>query len=175
MTPKAPVPSFDELLSSATRSALHLEMRDVYAVAEEEEEMRLWRSGEWTLDDGRKALAGWMDLVESITKRGVSVRRARIVSTPVTDYVRYEHALSPLNLQAGEEVRWLPRREALGIPLPAADFWLIDERLVRFNHFSGDGQAVDPEMSEDPAVAALCASAFAAVWDRATPHGEFPL
>ncbi|WP_371671195.1 hypothetical protein OG985_28390 [Streptomyces sp. NBC_00289] len=173
MTPKAQVPSFDDLLSSATRSALHLEMRDVYAVAEEEDEMRLWRSGAWTLDDGRKALAEWMDLVESITKRGVSVRRARIVSVPVTDYVRYEHALTPLNLSAGEEVRWLPRREALGIPLPAADFWLIDERLVRFNHFSGEGQAVEPEMSEDPAVAALCASAFAAVWDRAAPHGEF--
>ncbi|MFF4244272.1 DUF6879 family protein [Streptomyces sp. NPDC001822] len=173
MTPKAPVPSFDDLLSSATRSALHLEMRDVYAVGEEEDDMQRWRSGQWSLDDGRKVMAGWMDLVESVTKRGVSVRRARIVSVPVTEYIQYEHALTPLNILAGEDCRWLPRREALGIPLPAADFWLIDERVVRFNHFSGMGEPVDPEMSEDPAVASLCASAFAAVWGRATPHGEF--
>lgn len=167
------VPSFAELLSSATRSAVHLEMRDVYAVAEEEGEMKLWRSGAWSLDDGRKALSGWMELVASITRRGVAVRRARIVSEPVTDYIKYEHALTSLNIEAGEEVRWLPRRLALGIPLPAADFWLIDERLVRFNHFSGTGEAADPEMSDDPVVSALCASAFTSVWDRAMPHEEF--
>ncbi|GAA2123321.1 DUF6879 family protein [Streptomyces synnematoformans] len=164
---------FDELLSSATQSALHLEMRDTYGVAEEEEEIRLWLSGKWTVDDGRKALGGWMDLVSGTVARGVSVRRARVVSTPVTTYIRYEHAHTPLNLEAGEDVRWLPCRQALGIPLPANDFWLIDTRVVRFNHFSGDGAAVEPEMSDDPAVTALCGSAFAAVWERAIPHAEF--
>ncbi|MDT0341579.1 DUF6879 family protein [Streptomyces litchfieldiae] len=167
------VPSFDELLSSATRSAVHLEMRDVYAVVEEAGELKLWRSGRWTLDDGRRALGEWMELVASVAKRGVAVRRARIVSEPVTDYIKYEHALTPLNVRAGEEVRWLPRRQALGIPLPAADFWLIDDRLVRFNHFSGAGEAVEPEMSEDPKIAALCSSAFEAVWNAAVPHDKF--
>ncbi|MFE7241703.1 DUF6879 family protein [Streptomyces sp. NPDC057582] len=167
------VPSFGELLSSATRTALHLEMRDTYAVTEEEDELKLWRSGAWTIDDGRKSLSGWMDLVASVVAKGVSVRRARIVSEPVTEYIRYENTLTLLNLEAGEDVRWLPRRQALGIALPAADFWLIDKRVVRFNHFSGDGEAVEPEMSEDPAVAALCASAFEAVWTRATPHNQY--
>ncbi|MFX4294302.1 DUF6879 family protein [Streptomyces bohaiensis] len=167
------VPSFAELLSSAERSAVHLELRDSYAVAEESEERQLWESGMWTLTDGRRALADWMTLVRSVTERGVAVRRARVVSEPVTSYVRYEHALSPLNIEAGELVRWLPRRQALGIALPAADFWLIDGRLVRFNHFSGDGEAIEPEMSEDPAVVALCSSAFEAVWDRAVPHEKY--
>ncbi|MFI7174638.1 DUF6879 family protein [Streptomyces spororaveus] len=169
------VPSFAELLSSATRSAVHLEMRDTYAVAEEAEELRLWRSGSWTLDDGRKALGEWLDLVAETVARGVVVRRARIVSEPVTDYIRYEHALTPLNLEAGEEVRWLPRRRAAGIWLPHADFWLIDDRVVRFNHFSGDGEAVEPEMSEDPHIAATCFFAFAQVWERGIPHGEYPV
>lgn len=171
MKPK--VPDFDELLASATRSALHLEMRDMYGVAEEEEEFRLWSSGKWTLDDGRKSLRNWMDLVSNTVARGVSVRRARVVSMPATTYIRYEHAVTPLNLEAGEDVRWLPRREALGIPLPANDFWLIDGRTVRFNHFSGDGAAVEPEISVDPPVTSLCESAFEAVWERATPHAEF--
>ncbi|MFI9721475.1 DUF6879 family protein [Streptomyces sp. NPDC052396] len=40
------VPSFDELLDSARRSAVHLEMRDVYAVAEEREHLAGWSRGE---------------------------------------------------------------------------------------------------------------------------------
>jgi hypothetical protein len=84
----------------------------------------------------------------------------------VIGYARYD---------TPEQVRWLPRRQALGIPLPASDFWLIDDRLVRFNHFSGDGEAIEPEMSDDPGVVALCSSAFEAVWDRAVPHEKYTL
>ncbi|WP_062214104.1 DUF6879 family protein [Streptomyces sp. NBRC 109706] len=169
------IPSFDELLSSAEHSALHLEMRDVYAVAEEAQERELWESGRWTLADGRKALADWMSLVASVSSRGVAVRRARIISEPVTSYVRYEHALTPLNIEAGESVRWLARRQAIGIPLPAADFWLIDDRVVRFNHFSGEGEAVEAEMSDSADVVALCSSAFESVWSRAIPHEKYAI
>jgi hypothetical protein len=171
MKPK--VPSFVELLDSAERSAVHLEMRDVYAVAEEADDVALWDSGAWTIEDGRKSLADWLELVARTVGRRVAVRRARIVSEPVTSYIRYEHALTPLNLEAGEDVRWLPRRAALGLALPANDFWLIDGRVVRFNHFSGAGEAVEPEMSEDPSVAALCSASFEAVWARGVPHAEY--
>ncbi|MFI9393649.1 DUF6879 family protein [Streptomyces bauhiniae] len=171
MTPK--LPGFEELLDSAASSALHLEMRDTYAVAEEAEDVALWRSGAWDLEDGRRTLADWLALVRRTVARGVVVRRARIVSEPVTEYIRYEHALTPLNLEAGEGVRWLPRRQALGIAVPANDFWLIDGRVVRFNHFAGDGAAVEPEMSDDPAIAHLCASAFDEVWKRGLEHHQF--
>ena len=33
----------------------------------------------------------WFDLITQTTGRGVAVRRARIVSEPVTDYIRFEH------------------------------------------------------------------------------------
>jgi hypothetical protein len=75
--------------------------------------------------------------------RGVVMRRARIVSEPVTDYIRWEHAVTPLNLDAGEQVRWLPRRHASDIPLPGNDFWLIDGRLAMFHFFTGDGDWAD--------------------------------
>jgi Family of unknown function (DUF6879) len=32
-----------------------------------------------------------------------------------------------LNIAAGEEVRWLPRRRASDLRLPGNDFWLLDE------------------------------------------------
>ncbi|MFI7273094.1 DUF6879 family protein [Streptomyces sp. NPDC049879] len=173
MTPK--VPSFETLLDSARVSALHLEMRDTYAVAEEADDLALWRSGKWSLEDGRRTLGDWLALVRRTVGRGVDVRRARIVSQPVSEYIRYEHALTPLNLEAGEGVRWLPRREALGIALSANDFWLIDATLVRFNHFTGEGEAAEPEMNESPSVARLCATAFDEVWERGIVHHEFAI
>lgn len=47
--------------------------------------------------------------------------------------------LTPWNIEAGEEVRWLPRRRASTIALPGNDFWLIDRHTVVWNHFTGAG------------------------------------
>ncbi len=109
-------------------------------------------------------------MVREAVGRGVVMRRARIVSVPVTDYIRYEHAGTPVNL-AGELVRRLPRRQASDIALPGNDFWLFDKSVVLFNHFTGDGAWDEPRWSatRDPAVIELCARAFEAVWDRAIP------
>ncbi|MFG2369249.1 DUF6879 family protein [Streptomyces mirabilis] len=55
----------------------------------------------------------------------------------------------------------------------ANDFWLFDSSLVLVNHFDGEGENMEVELKDDPAVAKLCESAFEAVWVRATPHAEF--
>src|SRR5262245_6923848 len=71
--------------------------------------------------------ARWHAVIVPLIKGGVDVRRARIVSEPVTDYIRFEHDVTPLaNLAAGEKVRWLPRRRASDLKLPGNDFWLVD-------------------------------------------------
>ncbi|MGW3956585.1 DUF6879 family protein [Streptomyces sp. NPDC004752] len=44
-----------------------------------------------------------------------------------------------------------------------------------FNHFDGEGENMEVELTEDPEVAKLCESAFEAVWQRATPHVELEL
>ena len=59
------------------------------------------------------------------------------------------------------------------IAFPGNDFWLFDDRLVRVNHFTGDGAMVDQEVLDEPALAKLCGSAFEAVWERAVPHEEY--
>lgn len=78
-----------------------------------------------------------------------------------------------LNIAAGEQVRWLTRRAATDIALPGNDFWLFDSRLVLVNHFDGEGENLELELSEAPDLAKLCETAFEAVWQRATPHAEF--
>lgn len=170
------VPSWAELLGGAQESAVHLEMRDCYATAGEADELARWRAtGEADTDPESSYWRPWTDLIRSAVARGVRVRRARIVSEPVSDYIRYEHATTVVNLAAGEEVRWLPRRQASSIALPGNDFWLIDGHLIRWNHFTGDGASAPGEISEDPAAARLCAEAFGTVWARAIPHREYKI
>ncbi|MFG2780842.1 DUF6879 family protein [Streptomyces prunicolor] len=161
--------SFTERLQAARRTAFHLEMRDSYTP--DDPTYLSWKRGDQP--DLVEYFRPWTGLVQEAMARGVVMRRARIVSEPVTDYIRYEHATTPLNLSAGEEVRWLPRRQASDIALPGNDFWLFDGALVRFAHFSGDGDVLGEEWTEDPAVARLCATAFEAVWERATPHQDY--
>jgi len=165
-----PAPPFDELFASATTSAVHLEMRDTYTPGDP-----LYLR--WLAGDGID-IAGeereWYDLVQTTVARGVHMRRARIVSEPLADFIRFEYELTPpLNLAAGDQVRWLPRRRATDIALPGNDFWVIDNRLARINHFTGDGEILDGEITDEPAVVKLCASAFEAVWERAIPHKEY--
>ncbi|MYV48232.1 DUF6879 family protein [Streptomyces sp. SID2888] len=170
------VPSFAELLDRATESAVHLEMRDSYGVAGEADAFAHWQAtGDVDDDPESPYWAPWTALVRSAIMRGVTVRRARIVSEPVSEYIRYEHAGTGVNVAAGEEVRWLPRRRASDIALPGNDFWLFDQRVIRWNHFDGEGASAGQDVSEDPAAAQLCAAAFTAVWDRAIPHDEYKI
>ncbi|MEU3494025.1 DUF6879 family protein [Kitasatospora cineracea] len=162
----------DELLRSTRRSALHLEMRDGYM--QDDPAFVEWKAG-YRLDpnDRQSWWRPWLDVIAETTGRGVEVRRARIVSEPVSEYIRYEYDVTFPNVAAGEQVRWLPRRNASDIALPGNDFWLFDGKILRWGHFSGDGDSLGGELTEDPAAVKLCAEAFEAVWDRAIPHDQY--
>jgi hypothetical protein len=168
--------SFTDLIRSAERSAVHLEMRDVYAIPNEDERFAAWRQGHRLDPDDRESWwRPWLDVVQEITAKGVRLRRARIVSEPHSEYIRYEHSFTFTNIAAGEEIRWLPRRLASRLALPGNDFWLFDGRLVQFNVFDGKGRWVHTDQTDDQATAAFCADAFEAVWDLATPHDKYTI
>ncbi|MFE4663877.1 DUF6879 family protein [Streptomyces sp. NPDC056716] len=171
-------PSFEELLGAAQQSAVHLEMRDQYSVGDEEDDFNAWLStGRRDVDPASEYWAPWFELISSTVARGVVVRRARIVSEPVTDYIRYEHAGAVVNVTAGEQVRWLPRPRAVDLLLPGADLWIFDQEQVLFNHFTGVGDWADPrqELRTEPTIVKQCSDAFEAVWERAVPHETYEI
>ena len=163
-------PDLRELIEGCSRSADHLEMRDNYSLTDP-------AYLAWTTDptvDATPWYQPWIDLVTTTTRRGVMVRRARVVSEPVTDYIRFEHHLTAaVNIVPGEQVRWLPRRHTDGIALPGNDFWLMDGNILLVHYFAGDGHRVDSELVHDPVTVSLCREAFEAVWDRAIPHDTY--
>ncbi|MEV7020823.1 DUF6879 family protein [Kitasatospora sp. NPDC093558] len=167
-------PTLEHLLSTCRRSAVHLELRDGYML--DDPLYVRWRAGH---RDDRADRASWwspwLQLVADAVERGVEVRRARVVSEPVSEYIRFEHEITFRNIAAGEDVRWLPRRRATDLSLPGNDFWLIDDTVAVIHHFSGDGDFVDDETTDDRDVIELCSAAFAAVWERAFPHQDYVL
>ncbi|MFD3942997.1 DUF6879 family protein [Streptomyces sp. NPDC058579] len=169
------VPTFEELLSSARHSAVHLEMRDTYM--ESDPSYVAWKAGvRNSAEDNDPELRPWLKWVRDATDRGVSVRRARVFSVPESDYVKFEHHVSEANIKAGEAIRWLPRRSATDIAFPGNDFWVFDNELVLVLHFDGNGECAPGEWIElttDPVVRDLCMGSFEAVWNRATPHAEY--
>jgi hypothetical protein len=164
----------DALLAGLEREAVHLELRDVYGLASEAQRFAdFLATGRRDHDAAEPDRRYWTDLIRSLRGKGCTVRRARIVSEPVTDYIRYEWAGTHSIVEAGEDVRWLPRRLASGLALPGNDFWLFDGRTVVFTVFTGDGDVAERQLTTEPAVVELCRSAFEAVWSVATPHHEY--
>lgn len=162
------------LFSSAKRSLEHLELRDSYAVDYEDGRFKDW------LDAGRKSPLPredhpWWDLTASTIKRGVRIRRARVVSEPVSEYIAFEYAGTWQNVESGEQVRWVPRRLVSGIALPGNDCWLLDRERVMFNVFDGDGRPEARQFSDDPAVVHMCAAAFESAWQCGTDHKDYLL
>lgn len=163
-----------ELFTSFDRYAYHLEMRDWYAIDEEKERFARWRAGDQVRPVAEEdRWRPWHTLIRDAGQRGAVVRRARIVSEPITDYIRFEWEGTYQNVKAGEDVRWLPRRLATGIALPGNDFWVFDDSTALINHFTGDGGSAGQELITQPAVIELCRSAFEAVWEIATPHSDY--
>jgi hypothetical protein len=161
---------FDKLLRTFARASLHLEMRDAYGTAVELPYMAKWAAGE---PDDLVWLQDWCATLRGHVAAGRSVRRARIVSEPLSDYQRWSYSIADSMVEAGEDIRWVPRRRMSSVAVPGNDFYLFDDRLVVFLLYAGNGLAVDRVSSTDPADIRLCRSAFAAVWKLAIPHRDY--
>ncbi|MER5775835.1 DUF6879 family protein [Streptomyces sp. NPDC002039] len=171
MPQNARQPSFAECVRDADGSAVHLEMRDDYG---DNERFAAWRGGEridW--DDRSSWWRPFHDQIAAAVARGLSIRRVRIVSEPVSEYIRWEHYVTRANLAAGEQVRWVSRRLASDLVLPCNDYWLFDDSLARVHHFAGDGSLVTDEFTSEPDLLKLFAASFESAWERGVPHEEY--
>lgn len=164
-----------ELFDQTHRSVTHLELRDTYGTAHPD--FQDWAKGVPVSEIAQRGrLDPWNNLVRRHVDRGVTFRRARVVSEPPSDYIRFEYAITPYsNLAGGELVRWLPRPKAKDVAVPGCDFWQFDDGTVCWVFQTGDGEPAGHEISGDPAVAKLCVSAFEAIWERGIDHHDYAL
>ncbi|MEV8376187.1 DUF6879 family protein [Kribbella sp. NPDC056861] len=162
--------SFDELLARCTRSALKLEFRDQYMTGDPG--YVAWQSGD--VDQAVTEYAGWTATARDAVERGIQMKRVRIVSEPVSEYIAFEHAMTAqVNGAAGEQIRWVPRHRVSDLAVPGNDVWIFDDSVLQFCLFAGDGRFVGNEVSTDSEVLKLCISAFEAAWQRGIDHDQY--
>ena len=143
-----PGPEFAELFATFSRSAWRLETHPAYEVDEEQAAFERYRStGELNV----AYLADWLDGVRVATAAGKRFERVRVLTEPLTDYLRFEMAVAEHNAAAGEDVRTLDEREARTLGLPQRhDFWIFDDERVAILHFSPTGRLLKVEIRDDP-------------------------
>ncbi|MBA3338899.1 MAG: hypothetical protein H0T54_03980 [Geodermatophilaceae bacterium] len=161
---------FDRLFSDFEREAIHLETRDAYGTSVELPHMAKWAAG---AHDDLEWLQSWCATLRGHIKAGKSVRRARIVSEPLSDYQRWSYSIADPMVDAGEDIRWVPRRLVSSVALPGNDFYLFDDRLVVFLLYAGNGLSTDLVTSTDPADIRLCRSSFEAVWKVSIAQSDY--
>lgn len=163
----------NRLLSKVTRDAFHLELRDTYHVPHEEDPYTAWLRGE---PDDQAWMRPWLDMIRTLTGKGRTVRRVRVVTEPLTDYIRFEHEGTHDNTAAGEDIRWLPRHHlpaGLKMPLGGADWWLCDDEYLAVGHFDADGRVLGSEIVTDPETVAECVRVRDELWALAIPHEAY--
>jgi len=111
--------------------------------------------------------------VRDATTAGKTLRRARVVSEPLSDYQRWAHSLTAPMVDAGEDIRWVPRDRVSELMFPGNDFWLFDDELLVFLVFAGNGMVVDRPAKTDPNLIARCRASFEAAWALSIPHREY--
>ncbi|WP_246023534.1 DUF6879 family protein [Nocardia yunnanensis] len=159
-----------ELLREARHDAFHLEVRDEYGVAGEDEPFQRFLNGEPF--DYREWFRDWSQFVQDLTAHRVSVSRLRVLSVPHSDYQRWSLTIAPMNVEAGEDVRYLPRH--LAGTVPPDDFWVIDNKVVVFGLADKEGRSPGgAAVSTDPELVAYCQRTRERLWNLATPLAEY--
>lgn len=163
------IPDFNDLLNRTRHLALKLELRDEYLVTDPA--YLAWQRGDH--DETYRLYTPWTDIVRETVARGVDMRRVRVVSEPVSVYIRFEHAVTQkVNIDGGERIRWIGRGDVADLLLPPVDLWVLDDVALVYL-FGADGESAGARLIDDAAVVAGARDAIEAAWERATEHASY--
>jgi hypothetical protein len=161
---------FAALFQQVRRSSWRWECQGWYAV--DMPEVAAWLRGEPVVetDDDR----AWLGYIRSLNAAGIPFERVRMLTDPLTDYLRWMLATTSRNVSAGEDIRWVEQHRIEGLDLPAYDFYVFDDERVAILRFDDAKELTAVDVDDDPAVVAQHRCWRDIVWPLATPHAEYP-
>lgn len=160
--------AFGELFRSFEHTAFRLEPRDRYNSPGENEPLRRFLAGE---PDDLAWNQPWLDLMSEHAAKGRIVSRVRVVSVPLSDYSRFGLWCARFAVEAGEEIRYLDRAQAAG--LPDLDYWLFDSSWGARLHFDDDDRLLGAEIITDPGTVVELSAARDDAWHRSVSRDQF--
>jgi len=114
-------------LSNFQRSAFRLETLPAYSVPQEVEMLAAFKRGE---DVRLPKDHPWLKKVRQHTRDGKRMERVRLVSYPLSDYLRFELSMYPQCVEAGEQIRIASLNEHPELGACNQDCWLFDDSVV---------------------------------------------
>jgi hypothetical protein len=155
-----------------TNDLFRLETLDRYEVVSDGGDFSRYLAGQPGPDMARKG--PWMDHIRSEVARGLHTYRVHVVTSPLSDYLRFEFEWGYVyNAAAGEHIRILDLAEQQRPDgLLDEDFWLIgDDRAIPM-HYDPTGRYLGAEIVLG-VEAARFQIARDAAWAAAVPFSDY--
>lgn len=169
------VGEFERILFGFTSTLFRLERQPSYNVPEEAGQFAAWLRGAPEPPVELPGAREWFTFVRASVDAGRTVRRVRVQEDPPTDYQQWERWYGRWSAGAGEEIRYLSRREAdaLGLGDGAdVDWWLVDDHLLLAMRFDSAGNRVGIELMWSPAALETARAWRDLTWTRAMTAEE---
>lgn len=164
---------FDHLFGDGfAHTAWRLESRSAYASDRDGDGYQRWARGEDPRTDPARP---WCRNIRAQVDAGKRVERVRISDKPLTPGQAYLLEVGWANVEAGEDIRHLPRSTARELGLPGRDFWLFDSRILLEMHFDQADNYLGAELVQDAAAVLEACQIRDAAWHHAVPRAEFRL
>jgi hypothetical protein len=157
------------LLDNAKVASWRWESRGVYS-AVDATLLRRWREGHGRDPDDDRS---WVEYVQGLRRRGVRFERARLLTEPLTEYLRMQFDFTYMNVDAGEDVRWVAPSVAAKVGMPTYDYYLIDDDVVAILDFDVRGRFTGARASTGREVVERHATWRDLIWPHAVPHERY--
>jgi hypothetical protein len=108
--------------------------------------------------------------VQGLRQRGVQFERARRLTEPLTEYLRMQLDFTSMNIEAGEDVRWVTPANAAEMGMPDYDYYLVDDDVLAVLDFDTAGQFTGARTSTAREVVARHIGWRDLIWPHALPH-----
>lgn len=151
------------------RSSWRWECQGEYQV--DAEMLQRWRDGLRFVESD--AGYSWQAYIRGLRRRGIPFERVRMLTEPLTDYLRWMLSITYRNIDVGEDIRWLDQSVARDLAMPPYDFYLFDDRRLAIMHFDDDKLLADVDVTDDPDRVATHRAYRDAVWPLAARHVDY--
>lgn len=169
MPPLIPFEEITHLFTEFEHTAFRLETRRGYASDRQGARFQAFMRGILPQPEPDHP---WNVNVRAKADQGARFSRVRIVDDPPTDGQRFLMATAAGNVAAGEDIRVLPRSEAVRLNLPDFDLWLFDSHVLVRMHIDDTDTTVGVELVDDPAEVLAACRARDTAWAAAVPTAE---
>jgi hypothetical protein len=167
---------FDSYFDRFTTDVFRLETLQAYAVSEEDERLRAFRTGAARPERSVRN-SPWLARIAVTTVAGKHWQRVHVVEHPLSEYLRYELVGYVESQAAGEQILIVNRAADDSLAELSEDFWLFDAEsssaYAVLMRYEDDGRFVGFEHTSDPTTLDRCRAERDLVLRHAVPLNAY--